>query len=254
MTSPDRREVLSAQVSTTGVLAPSKVRQKAAWGGINMRAASVLLLYLACCTVSWAEEGDDADEEGALFTVDVRIDDTPITVAVHEGDVIADVARRVGKEHGLARDGVITLQQTITRKATEVLGSRSVKTEFFELPVTVETASGEQHVVVLTVYEESDPARLSTIFAEKYGLPAASASKLQLEVVRQMERRTKVRVEVNLPDGATRLLTVKTDETTKSAAVRFGLEHGLTAQGIDALWAHLDRQVQLKAEAAAQAP
>ena len=92
------------------------------------------------------------------------------------------------------------------------------------------------------------------MFAEKYGLPEASASRLQLEVVRQMEMRTKVRVEVNLPDGTTRLLTVKTDETTKSAAVRFGLEHGLTAQGIDALWSHLDRQVQLNAEAAAKSP
>merc|ERR1711988_957704 len=118
--------------------------------------------------------------------------------AVHEGDVIADVARRVGKEQGLAADGVITLQQMITRKATEVLGERSVKTEFFTLPVTVESASGEQQVVVLTVYEESDPARLSAMFAEKYGLPDGAASRLQLEVVRQMESRTKVRVEVNL--------------------------------------------------------
>lgn len=224
-------------------------------GASGMRAASVLLLYLACSTVSWAEEGDEEEEDaGALFTVEVNIDNKPMKVAVHEGDAIAEVARRVGKEQGLAADGVTQLQQMITRKAAEVLGERSVKTEFFDLPVTVETASGEQHVVVLTVYEESDPARLSTMFAEKYGLPAASASRLQLEVVRQMEMRTKVRVEVNLPDGTTRLLTVKTDETTKSAAVRFGLEHGLTAQGIDALWSHLDRQVQLKAEAAAESP
>lgn len=217
-----------------------------------MRAASVLLLYLACSDLSWAEEGDDSADERALFTVEVRVDDTPVTVAVHEGDAIADVARRVGTEHGLAEDGVNQLQQLITRKATEVLGERSVKTEFFELPVTVESASGEQQVVVLTVYEESDPARLSKMFAEKYGLPAASASKLELEVVRQMERRTKLRVEVNLPDGTTRLLTVKIDETTKSAAVRFGVEHGLTAQGTDALWAHLDRQLERKAEAAAE--
>ena len=77
------------------------------------------------------------------------IDDKPIKVAVREGDVIAEVARRVGKEHGLAADGVTQLQQMITRKATKVLGERSVKTEFFELPVTVEVASGEQQVVVL---------------------------------------------------------------------------------------------------------
>lgn len=229
-----------------------------------MRAAGVLLLCLACGTVSWAEEGEEelerdrlnTDEANAapLFTVELHIDDKPMKVAVHEGDVIADVARRVGKEQGLAADGVITLQQMITRKAAEVLGERSVKTEFFTLPVTVESASGEQQVVVLTVYEESDPARLSAMFAEKYGLPDGAASRLQLEVVRQMESRTKVRVEVNLPDGSTRLLTVKIDETTKSAALRFGLEHGLTAQGIEALWAHLDRQVQLKAEAAAGSP
>jgi hypothetical protein len=160
----------------------------------------------------------------------------------------------VHAERGLAAEGVTTLQQMITRKATEVLGERSVKTAFFELPVTVEIAPGEQQVVVLTVYEESDPARLSAMFADKYKLPAGAASKLQLEVVRQMEKRTKIRVEVNLPDGSTRLLTVKVDETSKNAALRFGLEHGLTAQGIEALWVHLDRQIQLRAEAAAAVP
>lgn len=116
--------------------------------------------------------------------------------------------------------------------------------------MTVEVAPGDQQVVVLTVYEESDPARLAQMFAERYKLPAGAASKLQLEVVRQMEARSKLRIEVNLPDGTTRLLTVKRDEETKNAAMRFGLEHGLTAQGISALWVHLDRQLQLVAEAA----
>lgn len=226
-----------------------------------MRAASVLMLYACCSTVSRAEEGEEPSASGAenvatdaLFTVELHIDDKPMTVAVHEGDVIVDVARRIGKEQGLAADAVTTLTQMITRKATEVLGDRSVKTVFFDLPVTVETADGQQQVVVLTVYEESDPARLSAMFAEKYGLPDAAADKLQLEVIRQMEKRTKVRVEVNLPDGSTRLLTVKHDETTKSAARRFGLEHGLTAQGTDTLWSHLDRQVQLIAESAGGSP
>jgi hypothetical protein len=124
-----------------------------------------------------------------------------------------------------------------------VLGPSAVKRVFFQLPVRVELApGGETKGVQLTVYEESDPEKVSKLFARRYGLPAAAAQRLQLEIVRQMELRTRLRVEVNLPGGggrgggggegapATRLLTVRTGESTEQAARRFGLEHGLTVR------------------------
>ena len=203
-----------------------------------------LLLLLPPLLLPPAAGAEEAEPPPPLFSVEVSIGGANVTVPMREGDSVHEVAQRVGAEHGLAREGVTSLVQMITRKAAQVLGGSAVKTTFFELPVTVETAPGEQQVVVLTVYEESDPARLSAQFAERYKLGEGAATKLQLEVVKQMEARTKVRVEVNLPDGSARLLTVKADETTQGAARRFGLEHGLTAQGIDALEQHLEVQLR----------
>lgn len=78
-------------------------------------------------------------------------------------------------------------------------------------------------------------------------MPPAAAVRLQLEIVRQMESRTRLRIEVRLPGGNKRLLVVRNSETSEQAARRFGLENGLTAQGVEALRAHIDRQLEAAA-------
>ena len=83
--------------------------------------AAWLLALCSAATYAGAEEEEAARDASALFSVDVEIDVATIQVAVHEGDVIAEVARRVGKERGLAADAVMSVQQMITRKAAEVL-------------------------------------------------------------------------------------------------------------------------------------
>ena len=79
-------------------------------------------------------------------------------------------------------------------------------------------------------------------------MPDAAAVRLQLEIVRQMESRTKLRIDVNLPGGNKRLLVVRNTETTEQAARRFGLDEALSAQGIEALREHLDRQLGKQTE------
>ena len=100
-----------------------------------MHAARLLLLALCALSATTGVGAEEEEEELqgslALFSVGVEIDGAMVQVAVHEGDVIADLARRVGKERGLAADAVMSVQQMITRKAAEVLGERAVKTVFF---------------------------------------------------------------------------------------------------------------------------
>jgi hypothetical protein len=72
-----------------------------------------------------------------LFTAEVNIDNATVSIPVRDGESPGEVARRVGAEHGLAKEGVTSLVQILTRKAMDVLGQSAVKRVFFELPVRV---------------------------------------------------------------------------------------------------------------------
>ena len=102
----------------------------------SVRLGRPLALLLPALFAATDAAPDDGGEEAGGATVPMR-----------EGDSVHEVAQRVGAEHGLAREGVTSLVQMITRKAAQVRGGSAVKTTFFELPVTVETAPGEQQAV-----------------------------------------------------------------------------------------------------------
>jgi len=121
-----------------------------------------------------------------------------------------------------------------------------LKRIFFHLPFYVEV-SGKSQMMNLTVYEDSDAKELALMVARKFALPTSSADRLQVEIEGQVLQRAKLRVNVDL-GGQRRTLLVKRGEDAQAAARRFGLEHGITSEGMANLAAHITAQLARIAE------
>lgn len=175
-----------------------------------------------------------------LFSVTVNVDQTAHEIELYEGDSPLEVAVAFGALHNLDASMVDRIKQHIVTTA-----GGYAKRALFHYPFYVDI-DNKPELMNLTVYEDSDPARLSAMIANKFGLPIEAAQKLKYEIEVRMVSMIALRVNVDLGEvgGGKKVLVVRYGESAGAAAIRFGQDNGLTEQGINQLASHIGDQLR----------
>lgn len=175
-----------------------------------------------------------------LFSVTINVDETPHVIELYEGDSPLEVAVAFGAQHNLDAAMVDRIKQHIVTTA-----GGFAKRALFHYPFYVDI-DNKPELMNLTVYEDSDPARLSAMIANKFGLPIEAAQKLKYEIEVRMVSMIAIRVNIDLGEvgGGKKALVVRYGESAGAAALRFGQDNGLTEQGINQLAGHIADQLR----------
>jgi hypothetical protein len=100
-----------------------------------------------------------------------------------------------------------------------------------------------QQGVMLTIFEDTDPAVLAEQLSARYLLPAPETLKLRDMIETMMLKRIRARVSISIDSGQQRMLVVRKGETAAAAARRFAVKFGLTQAATQRLTSHILEQL-----------
>lgn len=173
----------------------------------------------------------------------------PVPVVVYDGESIEQVVRRTAQDESLPDTALAPLRELVTQRSLQAVGDQGLRRQLCRIPMSLTVPSdlsvsgeGMQQGVVLTIYEDTEPAELAKQLAARYLLPAAETTRLHGLIEDAMLERLRLRVTIEMGDEK-RILAVKKGETAASAAGRFGAKFGLNDAAVDRLAAHIQEKL-----------
>ena len=174
----------------------------------------------------------------------------PVPIVVYDGESVEQVARRTVADHGLPESSLAPLRSIVTERTMQGVGDTALRQALCQVPVALTvpsqlSESGEdmQKGVMLTIFEDTDPAVLARQLTARYLLPASETLKLRDVIENMMLKHLRARVTVKNGDGEQRTLVVRKGETAAAAAKRFAAKFGLTQSAVQRLTSHILEQL-----------
>ena len=130
----------------------------------------------------------------------------PVPIVVYDGESVEQVVRRTAADHRLPDSSLAPLRSLVTERTLQAVGDTALRRPLCKVPVSLTVSSelsesGEdmQKGVMLTIYEDTDPAALADQLTARYLLPALEAAKLRDLIEDIMLKHLRARVTVPAP-------------------------------------------------------
>lgn len=160
-----------------------------------MQAATELYRTTAPASLRLTGSGSDGASAG-----------DPVPIVVYDGESVEQVVRRTAADHRLPDSSLAPLRSLVTERTLQAVGDTALRRPLCKVPVSLTVSSelsesGEdmQKGVMLTIYEDTDPAALADQLTARYLLPALEAAKLRDLIEDIMLKHLRARVTVPAP-------------------------------------------------------
>lgn len=206
----------------------------------------LLLLLVALPAAHAATELYRTTAPATLRAVSSSSGDGPVPIVVYDGESVEQVVRRTVAAHDLPDSSLEPLRSLVTERTLQGFGDTALRRPLCRVPVALTVPSqistnGDeiQRGVMLTIYEDTNPAALAEQLTARYLLPVNETVKLREYIEDMMLQRLRLRVAVRVGGDEQRSLVVRKGETAAEAAVRFGAKFGLTEDATKRLTTHI---------------